>query len=118
MITPLPWIQLLERTPGPKLAKEMQVAEPFKLIEDAHAICQRTDWTSTPSTCHRKQISVASNRRQRHEARKLRKLLLHFDGSARLGKLLLDRLGFFLRDAFLYRLGSSVDQVLGFFQAQ
>ena len=44
--------------------------------------------------------------------------LLDFDSGARVDELLLDRLGFFLADAFLDRLGSAVDQVLGLFQAE
>src|SRR5207248_1566758 len=44
--------------------------------------------------------------------------LLYFDRRARFGELLLDGLGFFLVHALFDRLGGSVDQVLGFFQAQ
>src|SRR5438105_3731267 len=44
--------------------------------------------------------------------------LLHFDRSSSIGELLLDGLRFFLGDSLFHRLGSAVDQVLGFFQAQ
>src|SRR5277367_3221965 len=44
--------------------------------------------------------------------------LLNFNSGASVDELLLDRLSFFLADAFLDGLGSAVDQVLGFFQAE
>ena len=44
--------------------------------------------------------------------------LFHFDNGARIGELLLDGLGLFLGNALFYALGRSVDQFLGFFQAQ
>src|ERR1700746_3403675 len=44
--------------------------------------------------------------------------LLDFDGSASFRELLPYILGFFLVDAFLDRLGSTVNQVLGLFQAE
>ena len=44
--------------------------------------------------------------------------LLHLNGGAGIHEFLPDRLGFVLVDAFLYGLRGSVDQVLGFFQAQ
>src|SRR5690349_20018822 len=44
--------------------------------------------------------------------------LLHFDSCAGFGELLLDGLGFFLRDAFLHRIRRAVDQVFGFFKAE
>src|SRR6202451_1005060 len=44
--------------------------------------------------------------------------LLDFDHRASVRKLLLDGLGFLFGNALFYRLGRSVDQLLGFFQAQ
>src|SRR4051794_8707756 len=44
--------------------------------------------------------------------------LFHFDSRAGVDELLLDGCGFVLADAFLYRLGSAIHQVLGFLQAQ
>ncbi len=44
--------------------------------------------------------------------------LLHFDNRTGIGELLLDGLGFFLGNALFNVLGGSVDQFLGFFQAQ
>ena len=44
--------------------------------------------------------------------------LLHLDSCARLGELLLDGLGFFLRDTFLNGLRSAIDQIFGFLQTQ
>src|SRR5271166_274422 len=40
--------------------------------------------------------------------------LLHFDSRARLGELLLDVLGLFLRDTFLDGLRGAIDQIFGF----
>src|SRR6266540_1125152 len=44
--------------------------------------------------------------------------LLYFYSGPSVGELLLDRLGLVLADAFLDRLGSAVDQVLCFLQAE
>ena len=46
------------------------------------------------------------------------RMLLDFDFGASLGELLLDLLGVFLGNAFLDRLGSAVDHVLGVLEAE
>src|SRR5882724_9219416 len=44
--------------------------------------------------------------------------LFHFDGSASIGKFLLDAFGLFLVDALFHGLRSAIHQVLGFLQTQ
>src|SRR5436305_15278817 len=49
---------------------------------------------------------------------KKQKKLFHFDGRTGVSELLLDVLGFVLGHALFDRLGSAIDQILGFYQAQ
>src|SRR5580704_11629295 len=133
MITPPAPIQLVDRSPGPKLARDVQVIEriedrsqnraaahpphldaggtgrlsvtkrPWCVAQPALAMSRkspesgaksRSRLTNLLSRQHRGLLPTTNGDRPRTA------YLLHLDRRARLSELLLDRLGFFLRDAF------------------